>query len=355
MLVQLFKTFLTIGLTAFGGPIAHIAMVEQEIVSKQKLIPKDQFLNYIGMVNLIPGPNSTQLIMLCGLKLKGIVGMLVSGFAFIVPAVLITLILAVVYQKSATISFLIPIFSYLKYGVFPIILFSLIKFTKSASKNYSLAIILIVSAIINFIFNNEILVIFIMGFIGFFTSILYQNHKNKLNAIDIVLLSTIFYKFLTIGFTLFGGGFLLIAYVRDQFSHLLSNEQILDAIAFGQFTPGPILTSVTFMGYQMGGILGALVATLGIFIPSIILIPILDKVFLSQKNPKISLFLDNINASSIGVMCAITIKIAIELGANFYGLPLILINSFLLYKKVPSLYLIILSMIYGYGVSFIKF
>ncbi len=354
MLLQLFQIFLKIGSTAFGGPIIHIAMVEQEIVSKQKLISKDQFLNYIGMINLIPGPNSTQLIMLCGLKLKGISGMLVSGFAFIFPAVLITLILAIIYQQSSNLTFLIPIFSYLKYGVFPIILFSLIKFTKSASKNYSLALILVLSTLTDFIFNNEILIIFVMGIIGFITSILIKNNKNKLYSINIILLSSIFYKFLIIGFTLFGGGFLLIAYVRDQFFQMLSNEQILDAIAFGQFTPGPILTSVTFMGYQMGGVLGAFVATVGIFIPSIILIPLLDKIFSSYKNPKISLFIDNINAASIGVMLAITIKIALELDTNLYGLPIIIINSLLFYKKTPALYLIFLSMIYGYGISFIN-
>lgn len=348
-MLDLFKIFFKLGCTAFGGPIAHIAMLEREVVEKRKMISKEDFLDFIGSVNLIPGPNSTQIVMLTGLHYKGFLGMIVAGVSFIFPAAFITLLLAILYSYSKDITFIKPIFEYIKFGVFPIIVFSLINMYNKVKSNNEQVFVLIVSCILNFFLEKEIFIIFSMGILVTFYT-LYLN-KKSLNIIIFPFWVIIFEKFFKIGATLFGGGYMLIAYITDLFvqSGILTETQLLDAIAFGQFTPGPILTTATFIGYEIGGVPGSVAATIGIFLPSFIFIYFLGRIVNKVRSNKIaSKFLGFVNASSLGVMISVILLMGKDLIKDLKGLPLILINLLLIKFKISSHYLIVLSLIYGY-------
>lgn len=348
-MLDLFKIFFKLGCTAFGGPVAHIAMVEREVVEKRKMISREDFLDFIGSVNLIPGPNSTQIVMLTGLRYKGFWGMIVAGLSFIFPAAFITLLLAVIYSYSKDIAIIKPVFDYIKFGVFPIIVFSLINMFHKVKKNNEQVFILAISCFLNFFLEKEIFIIFSIGILGTIYK-LYLNKKN-LNVIIFPLWIIIFEKFFKIGATLFGGGYMLIAYISDFFiqTGLLTETQLLDAIAFGQFTPGPILTTATFIGYEIGGISGSIWATIGIFLPSFIFIYFLGTIIVKIRNNVIaSNFLNFINASSLGVMISIILLMGKDLIKDLKGIPLILINLLLIKFKISSYYLIIISLVYGY-------
>lgn len=348
-MLDLFKIFFKLGCTAFGGPIAHIAMVEREVVEKRKMISREDFLDFIGSVNLIPGPNSTQIVMLAGLRYKGFLGMLVAGLSFIFPAAFITLLLAITYNYSKDIVFIKPIFEYIKFGVFPIIVFSLISMYNKVKNNNEQVLILVVSCILNFFLEREIFIIFLMGIV--FTIYTMHLDKKRLNVIVLPLWGIIFEKFFKIGATLFGGGYMLIAYISDLFvqSGILTETQLLDAIAFGQFTPGPILTTATFIGYEIGGIAGSIGATIGIFLPSFIFIYFLGGIVKKIRNNIItSKFLSFVNASSLGVMISVILLMGKDLLKDLKGIPLLIINLLLIKFKIDSYYLIIISLIYGY-------
>ena len=348
-MLDLFKIFFKLGCTAFGGPVAHIAMVEREVVEKRKIISKEEFLDFIGSVNLIPGPNSTQIVMLTGLRYKGFWGMIVAGLSFIFPAAFITLLLAVIYSYSKDIIYIKPIFDYIKFGVFPIIIFSLINMYNKIKKNNDQVIVLLLSCFFNFFLEKEIFIIFSMGiFATMYT--LYLN-KNRLNVVILPLWAIIFEKFFKVGATLFGGGYMLIAYISDLFvqSGILTETQLLDAIAFGQFTPGPILTTATFIGYEIGGVVGSIWATIGIFLPSFIFIYFLGSIVGKVRNNlTASKFLNFVNASSLGVMVSVILLMGKDLIKDLKGVPLVIINLLLIKFKIDSYYLILISLIYGY-------
>lgn len=356
-LLELFKIFSKIGATAFGGPLAHIAMVEKEVVERRKLISKEKFLDFIGSVNMIPGPNSTQIVMLCGLEYAGFWGMIVAGLSFIFPAVTITLILALFYDKFSSFQMIETAFSYLKYGIYPVIFLSILGFMKKSGKNSKLKGIILISAILEFLLKKEIFIILSVGILGVvFDKYLIKN--KKINSLVLPLWFLVFEKFFKIGATLFGGGYMLIAYVTDEFvaKGLLSNTQLLDAIAMGQFTPGPILTSATFIGFQIAGVPGAIAGSLGIFLPSFILVFFLNKIVIKmRKNSSMSTFLEYVNCASIGVMSMVVLSLGLDLSKNLWGIPLLLLCWFLTEKKnLASYYLVGISFLYGIGVSFIR-
>lgn len=356
-MLELFKIFSKIGATAFGGPIAHIAMVEKEIVERRKLISKEKFMEFIGSVNMIPGPNSTQIVMLCGLEYGGFWGMIVAGLSFIFPAVIITLMLALVYDKFSSFQMAETAFSYLKYGIYPVILISILGFMKKSGKNNKLKGIILLSAILEFLIKKEIYIILSVGILGMvFEKYILKNRK--INSFIIPIWLLVFEKFFKIGATLFGGGYMLIAYVTDEFvaKGILTNEQLLDAIAMGQFTPGPILTSATFIGYQVAGISGALAGSLGIFLPSFVLVFFLSKIVVKmKKNQDMANFLEYVNCASIGVMSAVVLMMGVDLVKNIWGIPLLIFCWYLSEKRnMASYYLVGISLLYGIGISLIK-
>jgi len=287
-LIELAKLFLKLGVTGFGGPVAHIAMIEDEVVKRRQWLTQEHFLDLLGATNLIPGPNSTEMAIHIGYIYAGWLGLIVSGISFILPAVLITGVFAFIYVSYGSV----PEFSPLLYGIKPVVLAIILNAVfglgKKALKNKQLLIIAVLVALVTYFGKvNEVITLLLGGILGmiWLHNITINSNKQTNLLITALTLGTTLPKvaltptisiwqlglfFLKVGSVLFGGGYLLIAFLQgelvDQY-HWLTQQQLLDAIAIGQFTPGPILSTATFIGYIISGLPGAIVATVGIFFP----------------------------------------------------------------------------------------
>ncbi|MBL1208804.1 chromate transporter [Geminocystis sp. GBBB08] len=323
-LTEIAKVFLKLGAIAFGGPAAHVAMMDEEIVNKRKLISREKLLGLLGVTNLIPGPNSTELAIHIGYEKAGWKGLIVAGSCFIFPAMAIVWILAIIYVRYQNV----PSAEWLLYGIKPVVIAIIIqalwKLGKKAIKDTP-TIIGGILATLGFFFGvDEVIILLIIG-LGV---MIYKTFsKNKIQSslllpfaglfAQMPITSTfspssvnVFFAFLKIGSVLYGGGYVLLAFLqRDLVENYqwLTSQQLLDAIAIGQLTPGPIFTTATFVGYLVSGNLGAISATVGIFLPSFVFVllvnPWVDKIRNSQFA---SSFLDGVNVASLGLMAGVT-------------------------------------------------
>ena len=329
---QLLGLFLKLGVTAFGGPAAHIAMMEDEVVTRRGWMTRERFLDLIGATNLIPGPNSTEMAIHIGFVRAGIVGLLVAGVSFILPAALITLGCAWVYERFQTV----PQAEALLYGIKPaviaVILSAVWRLGKTAAKGPFLIVVGFLVLLLVLFGINEIIALLGGGIVGILWQLGSRLGKGKavlgfawLPSSNLVLavttapsssvtLSSLGLFFLKIGCVLFGSGYVLIAFLQGglvEQHQWLTQQQLLDAVAIGQFTPGPVLTTATFIGYVLAGPLGALVATLGIFGPSFLFVlatnPLIPRL---RQSAVAGAFLDAVNASAIGLMAAVTVELA---------------------------------------------
>lgn len=329
---QLLGLFLKLGVTAFGGPAAHIAMMEDEVVTRRGWMTRERFLDLIGATNLIPGPNSTEMAIHIGFVRAGIVGLVVAGISFILPAALVTLGCAWAYDRFQTV----PQAEALLYGIKPaviaVILSAVWRLGKTAAKGpflIGIGFLVMLSVLFGV---NEILALLSGGIVGILWQLGSRLGKGKtllgfawLPSSNLALsvttaspssvtLSSLGLFFLKIGCALFGSGYVLIAFLQgglvEQYQWL-TQQQLLDAVAIGQFTPGPVLTTATFIGYVLAGPLGALVATLGIFGPSFLFVlatnPLIPRL---RQSAVAGAFLDAVNASAIGLMAAVTVELA---------------------------------------------
>ena len=329
---QLLGLFLKLGVTAFGGPAAHIAMMEDEVVTRRGWLTRERFLDLIGATNLIPGPNSTEMAIHIGFVRAGIVGLVVAGVSFILPAALITLGCAWAYDQFQAV----PQAEALLYGIKPaviaVILSAVWRLGKTAAKGPFLIVIGSLVMLLVLFGINEIIALLGGGIVGILWQLGSRLGKGKMLlgfvwlpsgnlALSVtaaspssVTLSSLGLFFLKIGCVLFGSGYVLIAFLQgglvEQYQWL-TQQQLLDAVAIGQFTPGPVLTTATFIGYVLAGPLGALVATLGIFGPSFLFVlatnPLIPRL---RQSAVAGAFLDAVNASAIGLMAAVTVELA---------------------------------------------
>ncbi|MCH4903160.1 chromate efflux transporter [Cylindrospermopsis raciborskii CHAB3438] len=333
-LIELAKLFLKLGVTGFGGPVAHTAMIEDEVVKRRQWLTQEHFLDLLGATNLIPGPNSTEMAIHIGYIYAGWLGLIVSGISFILPAVLITGVFAFIYVSYGSV----PEFSPLLYGIKPVVLAIILNavfgLSKKALKNKQLLIIAVLVALVNYFGKvNEVITLLLSGILGmiWLHNIAINSNKQTNLLITALTLGTTLPKvaltptvsiwqlglfFLKVGSVLFGGGYLLIAFLQgelvDQY-HWLTQQQLLDAIAIGQFTPGPILSTATFIGYIISGLPGAIVATVGIFLPSFLFVVLLNPVIpWLRKSPWTRSFLDAVNASAVALMIVTTLQIAVK-------------------------------------------
>ncbi len=329
---QLLGLFLKLGVTAFGGPAAHIAMMEDEVVTRRGWLTRERFLDLIGATNLIPGPNSTEMAIHIGFVRAGIVGLVVSGISFILPAALITLGCAWAYDRFQTV----PQAEALLYGIKPaviaVILSAVWRLGKTAAKGPFLIGIGFLVMLLVLFGINEIIALLGGGIVGILWQLGSRLGKGKallgfawLPSSNLALsvtaapsssvtLTSLGLFFLKIGCVLFGSGYVLIAFLQGglvEQHQWLTQQQLLDAVAIGQFTPGPVLTTATFIGYVLAGPLGALVATLGIFGPSFLFVlatnPLIPRL---RQSAVAGAFLDAVNASAIGLMAAVTVELA---------------------------------------------
>ena len=324
---SLARLFLRLSLFAFGGPVAHIAIAENEIVTRRGWLTRDHFLDLIAATNLIPGPNSTEVMIHVGYTLRGIPGAILTGSCFILPTFFLTLALAVVYVSSGTI----PAVEALLWGIKPVIVAVITaagyRLVPSALKTRLLWLTFVgAAAAILFLNVPEVVAMLGAGVIyalieartslPFMTSLLVLPLglpfvQQIAAAGSRVGVGDVFFYFLKIGSILFGSGYVLIAYIQGDLVnsfHWLSARELLDAIAIGQVTPGPVSTTATVVGYIVAGLPGAFAATLGIFLPSFVLViltaPLIPKM---RRSRFMSALLNGVNA---GVIAAIFITVA---------------------------------------------
>lgn len=316
--------FLRLGATAFGGPAAHIAMMHEETVKRRKWLSDQEFLDLVGATNLIPGPNSTEMAIHIGFLRAGWPGLITAGASFIAPAMLIVLGLAWAYQRYGAT----PQAEWLLYGIKPVVIAiiaqALWNLGQKAVKGALTAGIGILVLAGYFLGLNEIALLFAGGLVAMIAMNFQRLRSRAMQALLLPLgglglavgasvpysLPGLFLTFLKIGSVLYGSGYVLLAFLRADFVvryGWLTDQQLVDAIAIGQVTPGPVFTTATFIGYQLGGLSAALLATLGIFLPSFIFVaisnPIIPRI---RKSPWISGLLDGVNVASLGLMAAVT-------------------------------------------------
>ncbi|MBI5714790.1 MAG: chromate efflux transporter [Chloroflexi bacterium] len=322
-LVELAQLFLKLGIIGFGGPAAHVAMMEDEVVRKRDWLTRDQFMDLLGAVNLIPGPNSTEMAIHIGLLRAGAWGAVIAGSCFILPAFLIVLALAMGYASYGTT----PQANAFLYGLKPVIVaiiaVATIRFGQTSLKTKTLFTLGALAFAFGVWGTVDQLIILIGAGLAMLivsratldkgTVLLVGVPSTLLQITNAVTLPQIAVVFLRIGATLFGSGYLLVAYLEQEVvinNRWLTPQQLFDAIAVGQFTPGPVLTTATFVGYLIQGMQGAVVATVAIFFPSFIFV-IASGFFINRlrNSPAASAFIKGVNAAVVGLIGATLISL----------------------------------------------
>ncbi len=368
-LKEVFLLFLWMGFTAFGGPAAHVAIFHDQVVVKRKWIDEQRFLDLLGASQLIPGPNSTEMCIHLGFLRAGWPGLILGGMGFILPSTLIVLALAWAYARFGSA----PQIEWVLYAVKPvviaIILNAIWSLRKKAVKDVYTGVIALAAILLNiFGFNNIILLIgggILLAIVKWF----WQHRGTRLSILPFIplasipghqtpaqgfSLSTLFLTFLKIGSVLYGSGYVLLAFLRSEFVQglgWLTDQQIIDAVAIGQVTPGPLSTAATFLGYVLGGVPGALLATLGMFLPSFLLVilsyPLIPRM---RESRFFSAFLDGVNASSLGLMAVVAWQLAM---AAFVDAPSILLGILSLvlvvFARLNTTWIILGAVIFGLG------
>jgi chromate transporter len=368
---------LKLGFTAFGGPAAHIAMLRDEVVTRRQWLTDAHFLDLLGATNLIPGPNSTEMVMHVGHVRAGWRGLVVGGICFILPAFLIVLALAWAYVQYGTT----PTAEWLLYGIKPVIIAVVLQalwgLTKTAVKGPFLAAVGLATLALYLLGINEIALL--VG--GGLLVMLVKNWRRvarrgtamavlpllggapawavTFQATASVSLTQLFLIFLKIGAVLYGSGYVLLAFLRNDLvlrTGWLTNQQLLDAVAIGQFTPGPVFTTATFIGYVLAGLPGAILATVGIFLPSF--------VFVAAVNPLVprlrasswmGALLDGVNVTALGLMAGVTLVLGRNAIVDWLSALLAVVAALLLIRfKVNSAWLVLGGGLVGFAAYLLR-
>jgi chromate transporter len=337
---ELATMFAKLGIIGFGGPAAHIAMMEEEVVGRRKWMTHEHFLDLLGVTNLIPGPNSTEMAIHVGLVRAGWLGLIVAGVCFIAPAIAITLAFAYLYVTYGALPQLAPLVAGIRPAMIAVILGAVYRLGKPMVKEGPTSVVIgLVVAILALMQVNEIVLLFSGGFAA-----LAWNYRYRLRNLgstfvamflvapfvvpavqtiipsSAITLAGLGLYFLKIGSILYGSGYVLVAFLQAglvETRHWLTQTQLLDAVAVGQFTPGPVLSTATFIGYVLLGIPGAAVATAGIFFPSFVFVLIVSPFIPRLRNvPSLRTCLDGVNASALGLMLAVCVSLAVSTLGN---------------------------------------
>jgi len=361
--------FLRLGTTAFGGPAAHIAMMEDEVVRRRRWLTHDEFLDLLGAANLIPGPNSTELAIHIGHRQAGWPGLLVAGSSFILPAVIIVGAFAWAYVRYGSL----PQVAGVLYGVKPVIiaivLQALWSLGRTAIKTKFLAFVAAAAVVLTVLRVHELLILFGAGVIVGLTRVIARQIRSgsKLliatSPLALFLqvstaatapfgLLPLFLFFLKVGAVLYGSGYVLLAFIRADLVerwHWLTETQLLDAIAVGQVTPGPVFTTATFIGYVLGGTQGALLATLGIFLPAFFFVAVSGPLVPRIRKSRIAgAFLDRVNAAALALMLVVTYELGRAAIIDLETILLAVVSAVILLRfRVNSAWLILGGAIIG--------
>src|ERR1041385_2288242 len=356
---ELAIAFLKLGTIAFGGPAAHIALMEDEFVRKQQWITHAEFLDRLGTASLIPGPSSTEVAIFIGYSTRGLPGLLVAGSCFIIPAMLIVTAIAAAYVRYASLPQFAGILFAVKPVVIAIVVQALWNLGRTAVKTKLLALAGIVALVLSFLGIDPLIALAAAGAIAAASLLLRKAVQSPFFvplggwfgfgavATPDVAVSTLrlFLSFLKIGAIVFGSGYVLLAFLRTEFItklHWLTEKQLLDAVAVGQFTPGPVFTTATFIGYILAGIPGALVATLGIFLPGFLLVaisgPLIPRI---RRSPLASAILDGVVVGSLALMAVVAWQLGRSAIVSWFTLLLAIVSFFVLIRfKIRSAWVI---------------
>ena len=319
--------FLKLGTIAFGGPAAHLAMMDEEFVRRRNWITQAEFLDRLATANLIPGPSSTEVAIFIGQLKRGWRGLIVAGSCFIIPAALIVSLIAWMYVHFGSLPRAQNVLYAIKPVVVAIIIQALGRLSRTGIRTTLLAVIAALAAVLSLLAVNPVLVLVFAGAL----SAIALGTRNKLFSLGSlgtpkvlagamaeigavaaapVGLGRLFLSFLKIGSVVFGSGYVLLAFLQSEFVqhlHWLTNQQLLDAVAVGQFTPGPVFTTATFIGYIVAGWLGAVVATVGVFLPGFFLValsgPVIPRL---RRSPLAAAALDGVVAGSLALKAVVT-------------------------------------------------
>jgi len=356
---QVATLFLKLGATAFGGPAAHIAMMRNETVKRHQWLSDEEFLDLVGATNLIPGPNSTEMAIHIGYLRAGWPGLLVGGFCFIAPAMLIVLAFAWAFVRFGTTPQAGWLLSAVKPVVIAIIAQALWILGQKAVKGPLTLVIGISVIVLSFARVNEIALLLAGGLIVMLVMNFRRLRTRTISALFIPIagaslltqvpvpfgIPLLFLTFLKIGAVLYGSGYVLLAFLQADFVvrfGWLTNQQLMDAIAVGQVTPGPVFTTATFIGYLLGGVPGALFATLGIFLPSFVFVaisnPLIPKM---RRSVWFGGLLDGVNVASLGLMAAVTWQLGLVSLIDPFAIIVCFVSLVLLLRyKINSTWLI---------------
>jgi len=325
-LAELAALFFRLGATAFGGPAAHIAMMRDEVVHRRGWLTEERFLDLLGATNLIPGPNSTEMAIHIGWARRRWTGLVVAGVSFIVPAMLMTGALGWAYVRFGRL----PETAWLLWGVKPVILAvvgqAIWKLAPAAARTWTLRVLAIAAVLASACGVNELVILLGAGVVAVILGRFRGSERVRLSQLvpalplaaasvtaSGVTLSGLFWVFVKIGSVLFGSGYVLLAFLRAdlvQRLHWLTEAQLIDAIAAGQVTPGPVFTTATFIGYVLAGPGGALVSTAGIFLPAFGFValsgPLVPKL---RASPLAGAVLDGVNVASLALMAVVTAQL----------------------------------------------
>jgi chromate transporter len=367
--------FLKLGTIAFGGPAAHIAMMEEEVVRRRKWLTREEFLDLLGATNLIPGPNSTEMAIHIGHRRAGWAGLLVAGACFILPAALIVTAIAWVYVRYGKL----PEAAGVLYGVKPVIIAVVVQalwgLGKTAIKTKWLALLGVAAAALNLIGVHELLILLAAAVVMALAHFITKQNRARVNsfvvpfAIQPPLLAAgasatsagaaatfglwpLFLFFLKVGAVLYGSGYVLLAFLRGDLVERfqwLTEAQLLDAVAVGQITPGPVFTTATFIGYILGGLPAAVLATIGIFLPAFFFVaisgPIIPRL---RRSPLAGAILDGVNVASLALMAVVTWHLGAAAVVDWITIVLALGAAFvLLHYKINSAWLVLGGAIIG--------
>ena len=324
--------FLKLGTIAFGGPAAHLAMMEEEFVRRRQWITQAEFLDRLATANLIPGPSSTEVAIFVGQLKRGWRGLIVAGCCFIIPAAVIVSVIAWAYVRFGSLPRVEGILRAIKPAVVAIVIQALWKLGRTGVRTALLAVIAVLATVLSFLGVSPVLVLVFAGLVSA-DALAMKNRRTGAGVLALtkivglpkvaagamavaavgaafpVGLARLFWSFLKIGSVVFGSGYVLLAFLQTEFVerlHWLTDKQLIDAVAVGQFTPGPLFTTATFIGYVVAGWAGAVVATVGIFLPGFVLVAVSGPLIPRLRRSAAAAGLDGVVAGSLALMAVVT-------------------------------------------------
>lgn len=362
---ELAALFLRLGLTAFGGPAAHVAMMEDEVVVRRRWLTREEFVDLLGATNLIPGPNSTEMAIHIGHRRAGLAGLVVAGTCFILPAAILVGLIAWAYVRFGILPQAEGVLYGIKPAVIAIVAQALWRLGQSALKTRLLIAAGLVATALGFAGIHELAILFGAGACVALIRSLARRRPQQ--GVSMALLGTIvstssaqaglaapavfglwplFLFFLKVGAVLFGSGYVLLAFLRADLVerwHWLTETQLLDAVAVGQVTPGPVFTTATFIGYVLGGTSGALVATVGIFLPAFFFVAISGPLVPRLRHSTVAGdVLDGVNIGSLALMAVVTVQLGMAAIMDATTIVLALASAVLLVcYRVNSAWLVL--------------